>query len=88
MLNDIEQFILENPKTLDRFADENGKLLEALKQRFISYQKNNDVVSKYLLMTALTEILTVVSDVTKKMIAAQLREKNINIIDNREGTIH
>jgi len=88
MLNNIEKFILENPETLDRFADENGKLLEAIKRRFIAYQENGDILSKHLLMMALTEILIVVSQVTKQMIAEQVREKNIHVIDNKGESIH
>jgi hypothetical protein len=58
MLNDIEKVIFENPEIMNKFADENGKLLEALKQRFLSYQSNSDIVSKFLLMTALTRGIT------------------------------
>jgi len=77
----MEDYLKEHPELIERFREQNRDLLNSIKERFMEFSQDSDVISKYLLTVALVQIMAAVSLETKEKIAQHMREQGLNIID-------
>ena len=74
-MNEIEQYLYDNPEVLKDFMTNHKKLLNEVKDSFAGFIKNGDPVGKYLLSMALFEILRTVKDASKAVLQAEIAER-------------
>lgn len=55
---DLEKFLNDNPEKIAAFKADNSDVLNLIVQRFKYFHEGGDVIGKYLLSTAMVEILT------------------------------
>jgi len=77
----MEDYLKKQPELIERFREQNRDLLNSIKERFMEFNQDSDVISKYLLTVALVQIMAAVSQKTKEEIAQHMREQGLNIID-------
>lgn len=78
-MNNIENYLKENPELIKDFMQSNGELLNEIKNRFEGFLDSGDLVGKFLLSKALFEILQVTGEATKSALKAELAEHGLNI---------
>lgn len=74
-MNNIEQYLYDNPEVLEDFMTNHEKLLNEIKDSFAGFIENGDPVGKYLLSMALFEILRTVKDASKALMKAEIAER-------------
>ena len=74
-MNNIEQYLYDNPEVLEDFMTNHEKLLNEIKDSFAGFIENGDPVGKYLLSMALFEILRTVKDASKTLMKAEIAER-------------
>lgn len=74
-MNNIEQYLYDNPEVLKDFMTNHEKLLNEIKDSFAEFIENGDPVGKYLLSMALFEILRTVKDASKALMKAEIAER-------------
>jgi len=77
----MQDYLKKQPELIERFREQNRDLLNSIKERFMEFNQDSDVISKYLLTVALVQIMAAVSQKTKEEIAQHMREQGLNIID-------
>lgn len=83
-ISNIDKYLMENPKILKQFLEENRELINDLKTRFDIFLKADDLYSRYLLCKALFGILTIMRDVSKEKIQdLELLDKEWATPDNQ-----
>ena len=80
-MNEIEQYLHENPELIERFMKNNKELLNEIKDRFAGFLESGDLISRYLLSKALFEILRVTGEATKELLRYEMQEQGINLTD-------
>ena len=78
-MNAIEEHLYEHPEILEEFMKNNEELLNNIKDRFAGFLENGDVVSKFLLMKAVMEIIRTVGEASKILMKHELQQQGINI---------
>lgn len=82
-MNEIDEYLHENPEILEEFTQYNKALLTLLKERFEFFSKEGDVVSGYLLMRAVMGIVYITGEETKASIGAELAKAGVNITNTK-----
>jgi len=81
-LNNIEQYIKDNPVVISEFMNGNRELLLEIKKRFEDFLESGDLISRYLLAQALLQILKTATEKSKELLSAELAVAGINITDS------
>lgn len=78
-MDDIEQYLYENPELIEQFLNNNKTLLNEIKNRFDEMQASGDLIGRYLLSKALFEILRVTGEATKELLKQEMAKRGVNI---------
>ena len=79
-MNDLEKYINEHQEIVAQFRADNSDLLDALRNRFVSFQESGDTVGKYLLSQALIEVLTAAHKAASEALQDKQREAKANLV--------
>jgi hypothetical protein len=74
-MNQIEQFLSDNPELIDNFIKDNGELIQAIKDRFKQFTGAGDVAARFLLSSALLEVLQVELEASKDQLRDTILER-------------
>ncbi len=81
-MNEIEQYIFDNPQLLKRFMKDNEALLNEVKNKYADLFRDGDLIGRYLLSKALFEILRVTGEATKELLKQEMQEQHgMNLMD-------
>ena len=78
-MNEIEQYIFDNPELIERFMNDNKALLNEIKDRFAGFLESGDLIGRYLLSKALFEILRVTGEASKELLKQEMSQRGINV---------
>ena len=82
-MNNIEQYLYENPELIKRFMNDNRKLLNEIKQQYADMLESGDLVGRFLLSKALMEILTIATKAGQELLKAEMSQQGINVTTNK-----
>lgn len=77
-VNEIDQFLFDNPEILEQFNKDHGDIIKALNERFVLLEA--DTIGRYLLSLALVETLRVATAASRQAIADQLLERGVCVM--------
>lgn len=80
-MNEIDEYLHENPEILERFIHDNKELLNEIKNRYADMLANGDLIGRFLLSKALMEILKITTEAGKALMQAEMQEQGLNVTD-------
>ena len=80
-MNNIEQYLYENPELIKRFMNDNKKLLNEIKDTYAKMLESGDLTGRFLLSKALLEIVKVTTEAGKALMQAEMQERGITMTD-------
>lgn len=84
-MNNIEQYLYQNPELIERFMNDKKELLNEIKQTYADMLESGDLVGRFLLSKALMEILTIATEAGKELLKREMQERHGVNLMNTEG---
>ncbi|MCK4487446.1 MAG: hypothetical protein KAU38_11890 [Desulfobacterales bacterium] len=80
-MNEIEEYLHENPELIERFLHDNKPLLNEIKQTYADMLESSDLTGRFLLSKALLEIVRVTTETGKALMQVEMQARGINLTD-------
>ena len=80
-MNNIEQYLYENPELIERFMNDNKALLNKIKNKYADFFRDGDLIGRFLLSEALMGIVKATTEAGKALMQAEKQERGITMTD-------
>lgn len=81
-MNNIEQYLYENPELIKRFMKDNEALLNEIKDTYAKMLASGDLTGRFLLSKALLEIVKVTTEAGQELLKQEMQEQHgMNLMD-------